>query len=95
MGNYHYYLKQDERFASEDGKSRPVVAWHPESALRLAIALPDDSTNPAGDSLRLLEYVLAVSSGSPVPPKDFGSTVVIDGRELTTLRRPAFRKQVY
>ena len=86
MGNYHYYLKQEERFESEAGKSRPTVAWHPESALRLAIALPRNSANSAGDSLRLLEYVLAVSSGSPMPPKDFGSTVVIDGRESNMLK---------
>ncbi|KAK7625895.1 IKI3 family protein [Phyllosticta citricarpa] len=72
MGNYHYYLKED---LYVDGLSYEP-RWHPEKALRLAIASP--STRFSMSS----EYTFCVDGGSVAQPNDYGTVAVIDGSTL-------------
>lgn len=85
MGNYHYYLKQEEKFESGSGSSRPIVVWHPEQPLRLAIAPASHEDSEGIPAVRVLEYIFNVSRGSTSPPNDFGTTAVIDGRKYSDM----------
>lgn len=82
MGNYHYYLKQEEKFGPGSEATRPTIAWHPEQPLRLSIAPPTGGEGLTDSSLEVLEYVFSVSRGSTAPPNDFGMVPVMDGRKL-------------
>jgi elongator complex protein 1 len=78
MSNYHYYLKQEERFECIPSR-HPNLTWHPEQPLRLTIAPPGEEHVSAGTSLRVLEYIFTVSKGSTIAPHDLGTVAVIDG----------------
>jgi elongator complex protein 1 len=67
MGNYHWYLKQE--IPMDPNYVR--VCWHPEKALRFAVA--------ASDSLISAEHVFHTTRGSCRPPHDIGAVAVIDG----------------
>ncbi|KAF3765858.1 IkappaB kinase complex, IKAP component [Cryphonectria parasitica EP155] len=70
MGNYHWYLKQEILLKSPCS----YVSWHPEKALRLAMA----STG----NIFHTEFVFAVAKGSLMPPHDFGAVAVVDGTSV-------------
>lgn len=76
MGNYHWYLKQEIPMDC----NYVCVAWHPEKALRFAVA--------ASDSLISAEQVFHSARGSCRPPYDNGAVAVIDGEiiKLTPFR---------
>ncbi|MCJ1310289.1 hypothetical protein MMC25_003951 [Agyrium rufum] len=76
MGNYHYYLKQEicDAGRSTDLEYSPMISWHPESALDLAICF----TNTF-ERHRFLRYN---ASSFPILPNDHGVVGVIDGRIL-------------
>ncbi|EEY19158.1 elongator complex protein [Verticillium alfalfae VaMs.102] len=71
MGNYHWYLKQEIPHASS---APPWLAWHPEKALRLALATTD--------ALTASEYTFTVARGALMPPYDFGAVAVADGQTV-------------
>ncbi|ROW06399.1 hypothetical protein VMCG_04353 [Cytospora schulzeri] len=75
-GNYHWYLKQEILLRSPCSQ----LSWHPEKALRLAIA--------ATDNVLYTEFVLAMIRGSTMPSQDYGAVAVIDGKtvKITPLR---------
>lgn len=52
MGNYHWYLKQEVLLQSPCTR----VSWHPEKALRLAVASTGQSSRPGQDVHRLIEF---------------------------------------
>ncbi|KAM0286066.1 hypothetical protein ACHAQH_001074 [Verticillium albo-atrum] len=70
MGNYHWYLKQEIPHTA----ASPWLAWHPEKALRFALATTDILTS--------CEYTFTVARGSLVPPQDFGAVAVVDGQTV-------------
>ncbi|UNI16144.1 Putative elongator complex protein 1 [Purpureocillium takamizusanense] len=76
MGNYHWYLKQEIPLAS----GCPQLSWHPEKALRFAVATSTQAL--------LTEYILHTTRGSCLPPYDNGVVSVIDGEtvKLTPFR---------
>lgn len=101
MNNYHYYLKQDLRISEMISKAPPVtVTWHPEAPLRVTLGHTEAAEDSEGEDVRghefqragsthSLEFVFSTSVGSKSGPFDFGTTVVIDGREFTSpLSRP-------
>ncbi|CRK14259.1 hypothetical protein BN1708_017247, partial [Verticillium longisporum] len=71
MGNYHWYLKQEIPHTSS---TSPWLAWHPEKALRLALA-----TTVA---LTTSEYTFTAARGALLPPHDFGAVAVADGQTV-------------
>ena len=77
MGNYHYYLKQELLISpaqSMPDSTPPTLRWHPETPSRFQVrgpALAVDAT-----------YSFVTSRGPVLPPLDFGTTAVIDGRTL-------------
>ncbi|CRK20663.1 hypothetical protein BN1723_002631 [Verticillium longisporum] len=71
MGNYHWYLKQEIPHTSS---ASPWLAWHPEKALRLALATTD--------ALTTSEYTFTVARGALMPPYDFGAVAVADGQTV-------------
>ena len=73
MANYHYYLKQDIKLAS-DGAHRALTSCHPEKPLQLC--------GFSGSDLRKLSYRFEVCRGSVTPPNDIGLVAVIDGKKL-------------
>lgn len=75
-GNYHWYLKQEILLKSPFS----LASWHPEKALRLAVADTDNVLHA--------EFTLVVTRGSLMPPDDFGAVAVIDGK---TVKITAFR----
>ncbi|KAI3394287.1 hypothetical protein diail_2934 [Diaporthe ilicicola] len=70
MGNYHWYLKQEILLKSPFSHA----SWHPEKALRLAVADTDNVLHT--------EFTLVVARGSLIPPDDFGAVAVIDGKTV-------------
>ena len=83
MGNYHYYLKKELRFAGDQhiGVLPMAVRWHSETPLRLVMA--------SSEHLVSTSYMFAASRGSVIPPHDLGAVAVIDGKtlKLTPLRQ--------
>ncbi|KAF8476119.1 IKI3 family-domain-containing protein [Kalaharituber pfeilii] len=84
MGNYHYYLKQeiiyDEDNLLEYPENAPVIVWHPEKALHLAIMHKE--------KVIIYEFIWNVHRGTTLPPNDYGMVAVADGAllKLTPLR---------
>ncbi|KAK7612769.1 IKI3 family-domain-containing protein [Phyllosticta paracitricarpa] len=78
MGNYHYYLKED---LYVDGLSYEP-RWHPEKALRLAIASPSTRNGVGAGFSMSSEYTFCVDGGSVAQPNDYGTVAVIDGSTL-------------
>jgi len=78
MGNYHYYLKQEIIYDAEGSLNypgdAPVVVWHPEKALLLALNLKD--------KVVVHEWIWSVHRGTTQFPNDHGLVVVIDGGNL-------------
>ncbi|EMC97050.1 hypothetical protein BAUCODRAFT_46874, partial [Baudoinia panamericana UAMH 10762] len=76
VGNYHWYLKQEVRFAlNEHGDMTHLgMKWHPEKALDLACYNNTD--------VRLISCSFAIARGSVTPPNDHGLVAVIDGKRL-------------
>lgn len=95
MGNYHYYLKQDIRCSSSmHNLCPPLLAWHPEKPLRIAILerdthqpeRPEDSSdrsvaNTYTNALHSFLFSNVVAAGSTTAPNNFGTIAVIDGCE--------------
>ncbi|RPB28549.1 IkappaB kinase complex, IKAP component [Terfezia boudieri ATCC MYA-4762] len=78
MGNYHYYLKQEIIYDAEGSlnypEDAPVVVWHPEKALQLALNL--------NDKVVVYSWIWSVHRGTTQPPNDHGMVAVIDGGKL-------------
>lgn len=70
MSNYHYYLKQELPFP-EVAPHTVMCTWHAERPLAVALSTPG--------ALQVLELTSTVSSGSVVPPDDYGMVASIDG----------------
>lgn len=73
MGNYHYYLKQEIFLPSSPSGNLPLK-WHPETPLRTVLA--------GGPSIYDLTFRFVTSTGSTIPPHDYGIVAVIDGKML-------------
>ncbi|KAI9658531.1 MAG: hypothetical protein M1829_006757 [Trizodia sp. TS-e1964] len=80
MGNYHYYLKYEYYFSGAQYFDATSFIWHREKALKGVIFNREE--------MHLLELGFSVARGSTLPPYDFGTVAVIDGKtvKLTPLR---------